>query len=239
MLSPESKVYTENKVPVVFNMTYTDHYPDVQVSWFEYYLDNGGPVVFSADQSEPVVGRTILSGLTEGSHTLTVVAVVGLGYRSWATYPSTIYVEGYCSSNTVFAVDAAPPQIKVLSIKQQGTFNETSIPLVFSITEPTQRISYSLDQQANQSITGNTTLTHLSNGTHYLELYAVDTTGTRGASQPISFNIKTQEPQSQATEPELQPSNPEPFPTTLLIASLAAVAAVSIGLLVYFKKRKR
>ena len=31
----------------------------------------------------------------------------------------------------------------------------------------------------------------------------------------------------------------EPFPTTLIIASIITVAVFSIGLLVYFKKRKR
>jgi hypothetical protein len=31
---------------------------------------------------------------------------------------------------------------------------------------------------------------------------------------------------------------PEPFPTTLVIASVAAIAAVGAVLLVYFKKRK-
>jgi hypothetical protein len=36
-----------------------------------------------------------------------------------------------------------------------------------------------------------------------------------------------------------KPQQPEPFPTTLVIASVALAALISIGLLVYFKKRKR
>ena len=32
---------------------------------------------------------------------------------------------------------------------------------------------------------------------------------------------------------------PEPFPTALVIASIASVAVVGVGLLVYFKKRKQ
>ncbi len=39
--------------------------------------------------------------------------------------------------------------------------------------------------------------------------------------------------------PEPQPAEPEPFPTTMVIAPVASVAVAGMGLLVYFKKRKR
>jgi hypothetical protein len=70
---------------------------------------------------------------------------------------------------------------------------------------------------------GSTTLTGLSSGLHNVTVYAEDTFGNEGASETITFTVEV----------------PEPFPTTLVVAtSIATVAMVSVGLLAYFKKRK-
>ena len=55
---------------------------------------------------------------------------------------------------------------------------------------------------------------------------------------PIGYGI----PDSSCTPSPPKPTQtlpPEPFPTTLFTATIGIVAAVSVGLLVYFKKRKR
>jgi hypothetical protein len=44
---------------------------------------------------------------------------------------------------------------------------------------------------------------------------------------------------SQATESALEPQNAEAFPTSVLAASVTTVTITAVGLLVYFKKRKR
>jgi len=44
---------------------------------------------------------------------------------------------------------------------------------------------------------------------------------------------------SPSPTPTLTPSNPESFPTALVVAPIAIVAVIGVGLLVYFKKRKR
>jgi len=72
---------------------------------------------------------------------------------------------------------------------------------------------------------GQAVLPNLSDGPHNLTLYAVDTGSIYRASETIYFSI--------AEEPEV-----EPFPTTLVIAPIASVAVIGLGLLVYFKKRK-
>jgi hypothetical protein len=95
---------------------------------------------------------------------------------------------------------------------------------VFSPDKAPMWLGYSLDGEQNVTITGNTTLTGLSNGLHNVTVYANDTFGNQGASQTVTFTVAV----------------PEPFPTALVAAaSGASIALVSVGLLVYFKKRHR
>ena len=84
-------------------------------------------------------------------------------------------------------------------------------------------MSYSLDGQENFAIAGNATLGELPNGSHNLTVYVTDQSGNTGFSETIYFTVDV----------------PEPFPTTLIVASVITVAVYSIGLLVYFKKRQK
>jgi len=88
------------------------------------------------------------------------------------------YVEkhGYA---TVTVTDTTPPTISILS-PQNTTYFTTKVPLTFTVNETTNWIGYSLDGQANVTITGNTTLTGLPNGVHLLRVYANDTCGNIG-----------------------------------------------------------
>lgn len=78
--------------------------------------------------------------------------------------------------------------------------------------------SYSFDGQANVTISGNTTVTGLSWGTHSLVVYGEDTDGNTGSSMAVHFDVF--------------------FPIAWIITAIAILAVVGIGLLVYFKKRK-
>jgi hypothetical protein len=81
---------------------------------------------------------------------------------------------------------------------------------------------YSLDGQENVTVTGNTTLTGLTEGLHNVTIYAKDTLGNIGASKAITLTVA-----------------PEPFPTVPVAAASAAAAAVAcVGIIFYFKKRK-
>jgi hypothetical protein len=84
-------------------------------------------------------------------------------------------------------------------------------------------MSYSLDGQENFAIAGNATLGELPNGSHNLTVYVTDLSGNIGVSEIIYFSVEV----------------PEPFPTTLVVASVITVAGVGIGVLFIFKKRKR
>jgi parallel beta-helix repeat protein len=115
-----------------------------------------------------------------------------------------------------------PPQISLLSPTNMK-YNESSVPLDFTVDKTVNWVGYSIDGQQNVTITGNTTLTGLSSGMHNLTVYANDTFGNMGASQTVNFTI------------------PQSFPTATVAAAsgAAATAIVGAGLVVYFKKRKR
>jgi hypothetical protein len=117
---------------------------------------------------------------------------------------------------------STPPEIKIVSPENQ-TYNGSSVSLVFTVNKPVNWTGYSLDGEANVTITGNTTLSELANGLHNITVYARDEFENTGASETISFSVEV------------------PFPTTLVAAAASAVtiAAVSVALLVYFRKRKR
>jgi hypothetical protein len=96
-----------------------------------------------------------------------------------------------------------------------------------------------LDYLSNVTTAGNCTLTGLPNGSHNLTVYAWDSAGNIEASKTITFTIDKQAESENKTETLTEP-NAKTFPTTLIVVvSGASLAVVSVGLLVYFKKRKR
>jgi len=125
--------------------------------------------------------------------------------------------------------DATPPEITLIS-PENKTYYNTSVPLEFSVNEQVFWICYKLDNENNTEITGNTTLTGLTDGVHNVTVYADDSVGNVGASQTIHFTIA----------PEQQQQDTEPFPTVPVAAvSTTSAIVVSAGLIVYFKKHRR
>ena len=118
--------------------------------------------------------------------------------------------------------DTAPPSISTIS-PENKTINDSNVPLTFSTSEPTSKISYTLNGQDNVTIIGNTTLNELPNGNHNLTVYATDLSGNTGVSEIVYFSVEV----------------PEPFPTTLVAATVAPIAAFVAVLIFYLKKRKR
>jgi hypothetical protein len=107
---------------------------------------------------------------------------------------------------------------------QNTTYTTTYVTLNFTAPKSAKWTRYSLDGQANVTITGNLNLTELTAGSHNLTLYIDDLLGNTRHSETIYFTIAKES---------------EPFPTTLGIASIITVTVVGVGSLVYFKKRKR
>jgi hypothetical protein len=89
--------------------------------------------------------------------------------------------------------ETTPPTIIITSPENKTYAVNASIPLTFTIDRFASWMGYSLDGQANVTITGNTTLPTLLDGGHYVTIYANDTFGNMG-SAAVYFTVDTTKP---------------------------------------------
>jgi hypothetical protein len=116
--------------------------------------------------------------------------------------------------------DYFAPTVRILSVENK-LYDTSTVPLTFTLNELASHITYSLDGEENVTILENTTLTGLANGDHYLTVYASDKAGNIGASETVYFSVDV------------------PFPTLVVTTVFcASLAVISVGTLIYFKKRK-
>lgn len=102
--------------------------------------------------------------------------------------------------------------------------NPTIANISFSVSGEPSLITYSLDNQANITITGNFTITNPTFGNHNLTVYAIDQTGNTAQQ---TFNLKVPEPTIS-------------YGIAFYIAPLFAIIAIAVSLVVYFGRiRKR
>ena len=192
LLSPQNQTYNESSLPLVFST-------DKTANLTAYSLDG--------EQNVTVTGNSTIIELTNGLHNVLVYANDSLGNIG--------------ASQTINFTIAVPPKISILSPLNQ-TYTNSDVPLTFNVDKPANWLGYSIDEQLNTTITGNTTISGLSPGEYNLTVYANDTYGNRVASKTISFSIT------------------KPFPTvSAAIISVIAIIVVVAALLVYFKKHKR
>ena len=124
-----------------------------------------------------------------------------------------------------------PPAVQVIS-PENTNYTSGNISLAFTVNKQALWMSYSLDRQENITITGNTTLTGLTNGLHNITVYAKDRFENMGASETIYFSVTQPEPT------EHEPTEAPLFTTTdlAIIAAVAVTVIIGIGFLAYFKK---
>jgi hypothetical protein len=183
----------------------------------------------------------LLKGLSNGFHNLRIRVVTDGSYWHgtyhsdplWGgTYWEESNIPIHLSSYLSFEIAANPPELDILSLKQQETYDTTDLPLDFAVSTPVSWMAYSLDGQDNVVITENTTLAGLSGGKHNVTVYAKDNARTLGAPETVTF-IVTQEALSEVEQDSTL------FPAAFAaVGILTAVVTVGSGLLRYFKKRK-
>ncbi len=151
--SPQNQTYNESSVPLVFSTDKTSN-------WTAYSLDG--------KQNVTVTGNRTITELTNGLHNVLVYANDSLGNIG--------------ASQTINFTIAVPPQISILSPLNQ-TYTDSNVPLTFNVDKPANWLGYSIDEQPNTTLTGNTTISELSFGEHNLTIYANDTYGNRVAQK--------------------------------------------------------
>ncbi|HSV49282.1 MAG TPA: kelch repeat-containing protein, partial [Candidatus Acidoferrales bacterium] len=149
----------------------------------------------------------------------------GPAIKQWATV-TAYYPFNYGHPDPSY--DGTPPKVEVLS-PQEGISTATNMTLEFTVNESTTSMGYVLDNSKVVEITGNTTLSNLSFGSHSLIVQATDVTGNVGYSETIAFTIA--EPTQIGSE----------FPMVWLFVGVLVVfvAAVCVGVFVYLRKRSR
>ena len=173
ILSPENKTYVVDSVSLNFTI-------NEAASWIGYSLDEQMNVTIS--------GNITIAGLSDGAHTIAVYANDTAGNM------------GY-SAMAYLTIDTLSPNIVILS-PENKTYPTSSLALNFIVSEPTSWIGYSLDEQANVTISGNTTLFGLADESHTVIVYANDTAGNMGLSDIVHFTVDTTLPIIEIISPE-------------------------------------
>jgi hypothetical protein len=114
---------------------------------------------------------------------------------------------------------------------ENKTYNQDSITLTYTTSDTNSIIGYSLDGQTNITITGTTTLSNLSEGSHKLTVFAKDTEGNE-KSNTVYFTI------SEEAETPNGNEDTDSFPITLIVILVAILALVAIVLFYIFRMRK-
>jgi hypothetical protein len=232
-ISPKNnKVYAVNNVPLIFTVNYDSrlYYTISFYALIKYRLDGElkGKIEPELTPDSPKETFSVnLTALSDGIHSVTVSAY-GDYYTILGNSSDSFFGIVY------FTVDTTPPRISIRAPLDR-TYNATDVPLNFIVREPVSWMGYSLDAQANVTISGNTTLSELSYGSHNLTVYATDTAGNTGASETIYFT---------AIPPDLR-YDIELFPqwaawaVAVSVMTVMIVAVAGAILLVYFAKVKK
>jgi hypothetical protein len=214
--APGNKTYSSS----LLMLNYTAYFTITRNEFVVYSIDGGDNVTILERQSsefyETICKQVSLPELPDGSHNLAVYAI----------YPERSGVSS--SAKVYFTVDTTPPTISNLSVENR-TYDSTNLTLTFNLDETARQISYSLDNQANTTLTGNSTLTGLAEGSHTLNVYAEDEAGNTAIFGPVRFNVWLPKPASETV------TKPDCFP--LIAVSVVVAAVVAVAAVVYLKKR--
>jgi hypothetical protein len=184
-----------------------------------YQTSIGDNASFSIDLSHVGGGNRSISiyAVGVGSYIVDQYIKDNTRYLFWEKFKMSSF------STVSFTKDVVSPSISFLS-PPNGTYTTSDVELDFTVSEAASEVLYCLDGKANQTLTGSLALTGLENGAHNVTLYAADLAGNTADPKTLFFIVDV----------------PEPFPIVPVTTAFATVAIVllSVGLLVYFKKRK-
>ena len=217
-------VNTIDAAPPTSSVTATLNGETIQLNWTGNDLNGSGirdyTIYVSEDENtyEPWLLHTTNSS----------VALIGESGHTYAFYSIARdnvgnIEEAPTEPDVTITIDTTPPTISVIS-PENKTYTVNDVPLTFTVSESISWVGYSLDGQMNATISGNTTIVGLSDGTHTIKVYANDTAGNTGASEIIYFSIETQA---------------EPPQMWIIGLAVAAIAVATATITVFWRKRKQ
>lgn len=190
---------------------------------------------------------------------IAIVLILGLSFLATIDCPVVeVQAQDYYDR---YEPTMTPPSILVTSPQNHSIINTNSIYLAFNVSEPQVieispdatkhssrliRFSYKGDWQTEEQsqylppyesidfLEFNTTISGIPEGTHELQITAVGEVGIEVGFMGFSYYPDANASIIFTVSPEL-----ELFQTILVIASVITVTLASIGVLVYFRKRKR
>ena len=165
-----------------------------------------------------------LTDVPEGPHKITLYANETGQYiesENSSIFPYSLNI-GYDfnivgASSLNFTVDTIAPVISSISIENK-TYYSADLPLSFKVDDKTSQLKYSIDNQSNVTLTSNTTIVGLTDGSHTVTVYAIDSFGNVGI-QAVTFTVT-------------------PFPIAIAVAS-ATTLVVGISIVLFLTKRHR
>jgi N-acetylneuraminic acid mutarotase len=163
------------------------------VTWTGYSIDGNSNVTINSSIR--------LSHLSQGSHRIVLYANDTSGNMG-------------ISNAVYFSIDTVAPALTILN-PSNSSYDATDVQLMFSVDEVNASLAYSLDGQPTVDIIGNITLVALSNGGHYVTVYATDGMGNI-AEETVYFEVA-------------------PFPWLLVVAVLTIVIIVGAAAYIVFK----
>jgi hypothetical protein len=226
--SPKNNtIYNVNDITFTFNITTQNTSINSLLSAYykaDWLQDN--VTVYEQDIQGPEFPKfwdysETFRDMPDGKYSIVTTALGSGGY-----FIGLVYYFFHMATVSVmkFTVDTTPPDVSIFS-PLNGTYGSPDVQLNFTVSEKPSLIKYSLDGQKNSTLYGNTTFTDLPVAGHNLTLYVWDIAGNF-VSKSVTFNI---------AKPE-----PEAFPTMLIAGISVGITVVAgVGLLVYFKRRKK
>ncbi len=129
-----------------------------------------------------------------------------LVFTAGGVFTLNVTASGYRVDYDIYVEKKGAATVTVIEIVRilspnNTTYTMESVPFTFTVIKPTSWIGYSLDGQANVTITGNTTLPPLSDGPYCVEVYANDTDGNMW-SEKICFTVDITPPAISILSPQ-------------------------------------
>jgi N-acetylneuraminic acid mutarotase len=130
-----------------------------------------------------------------------------------------------CEEFKPYGYGKIPPVITVLS-PENMTYK--SLHIEYDVSKAVSWAGFSLDNNANKTLKGITEITDIADGQHVITIFANDTLGNMGASQPVHFTIDNAAPTITILIPLEQTYNTADIVLTFIINKPASYLSYSL-----------